>query len=131
MSVEASAPGIRLLVTMHRGARREVDLGAKTPWPAGKWKVEGLDPVSGKTSASMAQAMKARGKIGPRSGFVKATFSLQPEQLAALVTEAQKRARPGRDPRRRKRGGARGARRVDEAEAVRESPGSHLTPNPR
>jgi hypothetical protein len=36
--------------------------------------------------------MIASRKVGPRSGFVKATFSLAPEQLAELLKEAKARA---------------------------------------
>ncbi|MGC3998089.1 MAG: hypothetical protein QM767_11600 [Anaeromyxobacter sp.] len=57
----------------------------------------------------MAKAIKASGKVGPRSGFVKATFSLLPEQLAAVVTEAQDRAQE------------RGVVRADASEVVREA----------
>jgi hypothetical protein len=64
-----------------------------------------------KAEAAMAKAMKAnpKSKIGPRSGFIKATFSLEPEQLAAVVGEAQRRA------------GAAGRIRADASEVVREA----------
>jgi hypothetical protein len=39
---------------------------------------------------SMTAALKA--KAAPRSGLVRVTMYLEPEQLAALVAEAQKRA---------------------------------------
>jgi hypothetical protein len=60
-------------------------------------------------SADMAEALRASGKIGPRSGFVKATFSITPEQLAAVVTEAQRRAQE------------RGVIRADASAVVREA----------
>jgi hypothetical protein len=62
-----------------------------------------------KASSSMAQALRARGKIGKRSGFVKATFSVEPEQLASVVTEAQRRAQE------------RGVIRADASAVVREA----------
>lgn len=60
-------------------------------------------------SSNMAQALKASPKIGPRSGFLKATFSVTPEQLAAVVTEAQRRAQD------------RGVVRADASAVVREA----------
>jgi hypothetical protein len=57
----------------------------------------------------MAEAMKAARKVGPRSGFIKATFSLEPEHLAGIVEEANRRARE------------RGAMRADASEVVREA----------
>ncbi len=36
--------------------------------------------------------MIASRKVGPRSGFVRATFSLAPEQLDAVLNEAKARA---------------------------------------
>ena len=61
-----------------------------------------------KREADMAKAIKVSRKVGPKSGMVKATFSLEPEQLAALLAEAQRRAQE------------RGAMRSDTSEVVRE-----------
>jgi carbamoylphosphate synthase large subunit len=62
-----------------------------------------------KVEGGMAEAMRATRKVGARSGFVKATFSLDPEQLAGVVAEANRRAL------------ARGAMRSDASEVVREA----------
>jgi hypothetical protein len=67
----------------------------------------------------MAEAMKASRKVGPRSGFVKATFSLEPEQLAGIVAEANRRAL------------GRGAMRADASEVVREAIVAWLGRQPR
>lgn len=45
-----------------------------------------------KQEANMANAIKAGRKVGRRSGYIKATFSIEPEQLAAVVSEARRRA---------------------------------------
>ncbi len=62
-----------------------------------------------KAEGGMAEAMRTARKVGPRSGFVKATFSLEPEQLAGVVAEANRRAVE------------RGAMRSDASEVVREA----------
>lgn len=64
--------------------------------------------AKGKESA-MGKAIREGRKVGPRSGFVKATFSLEPEQLAGVVAEASRRATE------------RGAMRSDASEVVREA----------
>lgn len=48
-------------------------------------------------------------KVGPRSGFLKVTLSLRPEQLTALVGAARRRA------------DERGAIRADASEVAREA----------
>lgn len=60
-------------------------------------------------AAAMAKAMKTSGKVGPRSGLVRAVFYVRPEQLGAVVTEAQGRAQ------------AAGRVRSDASEVVREA----------
>lgn len=62
-----------------------------------------------KAEADMAKAIKAGRRVGPRSGYVKATFSLEPAQLAAVFGEAVKRM------------GASGAGRPDASAVVREA----------
>jgi hypothetical protein len=57
----------------------------------------------------IARAVKASGKVGPRSGFVRMVVYVTPEQLGAAVDEAQRRAR------------AAGRIRADASEVVREA----------
>lgn len=62
-----------------------------------------------KRDPDMLKALKASPKLGKRSGLLKATFSLKPKQLAAVVTEAQRRAQVA------------GRIRADASEVVREA----------
>jgi hypothetical protein len=40
----------------------------------------------------IAKALKASGKVGPRSGLVRMVVYVRPEQLGAVVAEAQRRS---------------------------------------
>jgi hypothetical protein len=40
----------------------------------------------------IAKGLKASGKVGPRSGFVRLVSYVTPEQLGTVVAEAQRRA---------------------------------------
>ena len=60
-------------------------------------------------AATAKAAKKGAWRIGKRTGFTKATFSIEREQLAALVAEARKRA------------DAAGVIRADASEVVREA----------
>jgi len=64
--------------------------------------------VARKKAAVLPPAVAQR-KVGPRSGYVKAMFSIAPDQLAALQAEAMKRAQD------------RGTMRPDASELVREA----------
>ncbi len=57
----------------------------------------------------MAKALKASGRVGPRSGLVRMVIYVRPEQLGAVVAEAQRRAQE------------RGVVRADSSAVVREA----------
>jgi hypothetical protein len=57
----------------------------------------------------IARAVKASGKVGPRSGLVRMVVYVTPEHLGAVVDEGQRRAREA------------GRVRADASEVVREA----------